>query len=1127
MKRKIITMAIIPFFILGMIPIANLSHAQEQASQELINGLLTPRIDGLIDNSNLLDKSSNLLTEWGDASVREADFYLGKPVGLSLDQEEEEEEPLQARIFSKWVGRDFYMSFDFPKSTLSSVGVQFDFDNNGKLSNGDLRLVGVHLPAVQKGLNLNFVADTFTYGVENRLEIFMNGAWWDPSELNPSLWDSKNWNRDVPKWNPKENGYANYANLLSSAGKIAISPTGDGSTSLIGPMFDVELRFSPSSYSKFLKLAVPTLATSLNLNAEENTEIRYATTVKTTTGVTYGYPGRPTIEDNSNTFSMTEFVVDYYDFRIPTFLEKDVGIDHIEMTQTVQTADNELSLVLNKQSLARVFVKNPSTTTTEVEVTVTAYAFALITIIEIGSLSQVFNAPASPDRTVLSHSANFDMPDDWVSIPWLILKAEVTPIGAIDPDTTDNTLSDAFELKETHNMNIYYIRVNTGTAAAVNQASQATADSITSAFTASYPVANPTFTQLDWSVLGTEAGGWSDSGDLKDALTDIIGEIVLAIIFQILLGATDILPVPDQIFGIKPSGGGSSTPSWGNYDESFAAWGASTATSGSLVMAHEINHNIGDNNWGRHVGNPDEDRWGDTNPDMSWGCGASGPDAAWPTTQDGLNQLYTDTLGWNPGTGLVQNTKDDLMSYCNAGSPRKWISDYRWEELVDRLQSFVGGQPAHPTILSLSSLGRKNIQIGPIEPNFTINTRVISGVINDDGTGRLKPSYTRDGLATKTPTVRPGFTPTNILEVTYANGSTVKYEFVAEFNDHYELDHPKESKYFFTFWLPDGGAILGIRLLDIKGTLLHSLVGTGFTLDTNKVTFEAPTQIYRGKAFEVNWAYNTLDNSSNVFAQLQYSHDGKHWYNMGPQTTGVRSGELLLNNLPGGTTAKFKLILTDGFDTLNVVNPAEILVALLPPEVKILKNANVFTEKGLSIGLDQIFSLADPRPSPIGSLLSLKATAFDPQKGSIDPTSLTWTVSEVSSTGIKLTQSAGINDNLGFRHRFNKPGLYEVTVTATSKDGLTGSDSIKIRVIPAASIDQAKFDQFKDELQKLRDITTDESKFTDPGGLSETTPDDKEDSKSDGAGISVTNFIIILPFIVAGVIRRINRRKKL
>ncbi|MHA2033433.1 MAG: hypothetical protein ACW99Q_29015, partial [Candidatus Kariarchaeaceae archaeon] len=297
-------LAIIPFFMIGMVPITNLTHGQEVNEQELINGLLTPRIDGIIDSSALLDKTSPRLTEWGDASVKTADFYLGKPVGLSLDQpEEEEEEPIQARLFSKWVGRDFYFSFDFAKSTMSSVTVQFDFDSNDQLSNGDVRLIGNHLASAPKGLELNFVADSFLHGVENQLQIFMDDAWWDPSELNPEMWDSKKWDRNVVKWNPVENGFNSYANALSNVGKIAISPTGDGSNGIVGPMFDVEMRFSPSSYSDFLKLTSPTLSSSLNLNAIENNKIGYAVMVETNRGSTYGYPVRPTVVGTSNTFS--------------------------------------------------------------------------------------------------------------------------------------------------------------------------------------------------------------------------------------------------------------------------------------------------------------------------------------------------------------------------------------------------------------------------------------------------------------------------------------------------------------------------------------------------------------------------------------------------------------------------------------------------------------------------------------------------------------------------------------------------------------------------------------------------------------------------------------------------------
>jgi hypothetical protein len=1097
--RKLTVTGIMVVMFFGMFPYSPQSFVHGQDEEEpiqMINGLTVPRIDGL------MDKSSPLLSidEWEDAPLRKANFLLSKPIGLDLEQDEPEEEPeIQTLPQPKWVAGNFYYALEFPRA-LDSFSLQFDMNHDGRLSNGDARLAAESPVINQKGIQLNphFTSLDGIRHFQQRVFIFMDGAWWDPSELNPELWNTKDWDpSEFIKWDPSESGFSRYADVLSGVGQIRTRTL----TNKAGAVEIIEARFSPAGFNKLVKLTSPNLLSSLQLNAIPTEEISYGVQVQTISGGHYGYPTIPNYEVKTNQYIVDGFITERITDFIPPFFQTDIGVDHIEVTQTIQTANNDLSLVQGKQSLARVFVDNPTGAPLDVEVKITGYAFALITIIELGSVSQTFSAPVSPDRIVLLDSANFDLPDEWVSIPWLFLKAEVTPIARIDTNTLDNSLTDAFTFRATHDLNIYYVRVNVGTAAVPSQVSQATADAITSAFSASYPVANPNYIQLDWSMLGAVPMPL-DSEQLKADLTEVAGQLVIAILFQILFGVTDVLPVPDQIFGIVPSGGGSSTPSWGDGGESYASWGAPTATSGNLVMAHEVNH------WNSNNPRPN------LNADPNFGCGASGPDSAWPGTNDNINQLYTDALGWNPGTGLVQNTKDDLMSYCNGGTPAKWISDYRWEELVDRLESFVAGQPAHPTSFTFQKQVESALDQAHqgIDLDFTISsTRVISGFIHKDGSANLQPSYLLPGNFSKIPRVRPGFDPTHILEIELFDQSTQQFPILPRFDDHAENDHEPSDRYHFSFWIPDDGLITSVRVLSSTGQELDLLKGSGFSASGD---VPIPGKWVRGQAYDLTWNID-LSNTTNVYAQLQYSHDSGHWFNLGKPTLSFeQKGIIISENMPGGKTAKLRLILTDGFDTQFIMSSASFDVPLLLPAVQIHRN-NFWepTEKGLD--LDQIFSLADPRPSPLGSIISLSASSYDPQSGKLPGDSISWTVEQVDQSGVTLNPTEELFGNYHFfTHQFDQPGLYRISASVMTPEGIQVSDSIEIKVIGAAYVSVEDFKRYQTALQDAID------------GITTTSQDSDKSESDDSPTLPIPASAVVIALVLVTLSRRVYLRKR-
>ena len=1119
---------IILLMTISIIPLSSSTvYAQEDIPEEelKITGLSVPRVDGYLDKATKFI-SQGFIGEWDDAPIRPAEFLLGKMTGLQVEQEEEEEDPIQPKsgIQSKWVSDNFYFAMEFPR-TLSSFSIQFDINQDGILSNGDAKLVGQQFSNL-KGIQLNPHFTTMD-GLTHHIYIYRDGVWWDPTEMNPNLWDSKKWDpTETPiNWDPTESGFSAYATLISNVGHVAFTNCigCEPSPKALTQTSTVEAQFSPFAFESLLKLADQSLASSLNLNAIKTDGIDYAVSVETTTGATYGYPGRPAVMKDNQNYVMETYVLDPFDQIIPALFRTNIGVDHIEVTQTIQTANNDLSLIQNKQSLARVFVDNPTTSSMQVEVKVTAYAFAIITIIELGSLSQTFTAPVSPDRKVLADSANFDMPDDWTAIPWLILKAEVSPIGLVDTDSSDNSLTEVFTFRKTHDLNIYYIRVNEGTAAVPDQVSSVNAQKVLDAFTASFPVANPTYVELDWSTLGVFTG---TSAELKTELEDIAGYIVLAILIQIILGETDLLPIPDQVFAITDGGigtaGGSSTPSWAGMS-ALAAWGSRTASSGDLVMAHEVMHNLGNNDTGRHVGNFDEDTWGGRNPakDLTWGCGASGPDSAWPTTTDGLNQLYPDALGWNPGSGLVQATKDDLMSYCNSGSPRKWVSDYRWEALTDVLETFNPGQPANSfmfnslvqsTLQSSSALGFDQ----KIDPKLVGTTRIVSGYINSPvikaAEAVLKPSFVVDGTFNRVPVVPDKSRITHYLNVWYKDKTSIHLPIVAEFTDYADSDHLVSLRSDFTFWIPDNGTINKIEIADLQEKVIVERTSSGWIVDpTKSVLTGAPLDVKRGAKIDMKWDISNSGNKTNIFSQLQFSHDGRHWTNLGsPTLSFYRQGIIITNTMPGGNIG-FRVLVSNGFDSYEIRTTTQTKVPLLLPTVQIQRNKFWIPETEKSLGIDQVTSLADPRPSPLGSFLSFSARAFDPQKGVMSSDDNKWTVEQVDAMGVVLDQSAIEMIGPYFRHKFTATGLYRVTVSITAANGQVISDSIEVKIIGAAYVSKANFDKFQEELVIQRKTQS-------------TTGSDGSKTTS-SSELPIPLLAIIMTLFITGTYRRYNKRK--
>ncbi|MHA2249938.1 MAG: hypothetical protein ACXAD7_06230 [Candidatus Kariarchaeaceae archaeon] len=1096
MHRKIIVTGIMLILVFGIVPYAtflgtgsNTSINPDAAYIKNIAGFKIPKIDGYIDTFT----SSAKIGEWDDALKETVMFQKASPK-IGLDQpEEEDEEPVQARV--KSVSGNFYLALQLPFQ-VSQIALQLDINNDGQLSDGDVRLI-----AGETDIKPTDRFQLISTKIQNRgikLEVLQKGNWWNPGVFNSADWDPV-------ERNPSMNSFFDYAARISAVGSIGIRGwdpfdkdpvTGISRTS----METVEIRFSPNALANIAE--IPNIGISLNELAKSR-KIGFSAMVTTATGVAYGYPAAPTAT-GTDQMSINSFIQHEFDVAIPVELSINPGIGHLEVIQAVQTVNNDLSLIRNKQTLARVFVFNPTVSPLDVEVTLRAYAFNLYTTIELGITSQTFSAPTTVDRMNLDHTANFILPEEWTDVPFLVLEVEVSPLDYVDNDYTNNIVEELFYFKETHDLNIYYVRVNSGTESSPTQVTTAWVDEVTAAISAAYPMANPNFIELGWETLGE----WSGSSDqLKAELTDIVSSIVLAILIQLIIGEDDILPIPDQIFGFTTYGGGSSSPSWYEGGLSYAAWGGVGASSGELVMAHEMNHNLGSNEWGRHVS---------ADPYVStYGCDAAGPDAAWPRDDeydDQLNALYEDTIGWSSLYGLIPETEDELMSYCHTGSPPKWMSDYRWEALTDRLGSFEAGQPAFPSAAILNGLS--SLQLNQIKPDATV--RYISGYVNSVPYYKehkvpeveMNPSYITSNNTAASKILSDAmkapikFGATHFLQVEYSNQEKpVKYPIYANFND--EVNDEIKNQSAFSFWLSDNGTIKSFSVVDLAGNEVpDSARATKGGLFADVTVTEFPTTIVRGKPHTIAWKY---DNTTNVYAQLQYTHDGKHWLPIGRPTLNDHV-ILTFNQIPGGK-AKFRLMLSDGFDSvmINFANTVEI--PELPTTIQINRNKNWVADDG---------EHGDGIITTIGSLMSFSASAFNPQRGLADPQGYSWKVESFDkATGLVLHEVISETTGAYLKFQGRDVGTYKITVFFEGVE-----DSILVEIVNPQYTSREKFVIYTNFLTSLR--TSEPTSTTE---TTETSPTTK-DSESDEPAVPVTLSVWLLSLFIVVIPVKYYRKRK-
>ncbi|MHB0858760.1 MAG: hypothetical protein ACYC5M_14480 [Anaerolineae bacterium] len=340
---------------------------------------------------------------------------------------------------------------------------------------------------------------------------------------------------------------------------------------------------------------------------------------------------------------------------------RDLCIDALEVTQSVQDTSNSVPLVAGKSTCVRIYARVSGGTVSGVAVTLHGSRGGVplpgspLTVVPAGISS-------SPSRRVYGSSVNLTLPDSWLAAGAISVTATVDAQHAVyETDEANNTRSATLTLNSVPPLSLKIVPVNythTPTGAYYPAPSL---DTISAWVRRTYPLSAVNVTVRS----AVSFSGNLDTGASWSALLDLIGDRQVgdgAPSGQVYYGfvstrnaASDWLGF-DGIVGISYIGWRAAV----GLDLPVDWWGTHAA---GQVAAHEIGHAFGR----RHAP-----------------CGnVSNVDGAYPYAGGSIGQYGLDTTSstvWNPDP--YQSTSNpygalDMMSYCDP----PWLSDYTYRAL--------------------------------------------------------------------------------------------------------------------------------------------------------------------------------------------------------------------------------------------------------------------------------------------------------------------------------------------------------------------------------------------------------------------------------------------------------------
>ena len=656
----------------------------------------------------------------------------------------------------------------------------------------------------------------------------------------------------------------------------------------------------------------------------------------------------------------------------------DLEITGIEVTQAIQTENNDISLVAGKETLARVYVDS----------TMSPMANSIVTL-ELcdhiwgcyDHLRKIHLAVDDPMRATFTDSANFILPPHWtqevqyaspmgIPLRGIILKATVEPyysngMDYAEIDWSDNELSQSFDFSYTTDLTVWSVRVGEQITSYYDPLSTPDleylphhkAESIMGATEMLLPVSS--LEMIDFGEPMTPQCMYSYGAD--DCMSKI--ETWWQ---QIHFSTNSPYPDADQIHGMTPHEdqipsninvgnpgfwdyGGLSCPAWacGWFGTpSLVGW---TPMIGSLhtvqgvcdihtitCAAHEMTHNFGPycfdpvDTWSTDCNDIDHEAWGNhlSQSLILDPCGTSGQDPVW---HNHLGDMTIKDLGWNSlasnsetnQNALVPDTYPDYMSNCQASMNQALPGAPTVPYMTEG--DFLQWVSTHRWEWMFDKFDNWD-EGNPAAPyngrsieSQEHNARMITGSMASDGTQiNLEKSWEFDGLVPEELRNYGGnFEQESKFKILVKNaeGETLESIF---------FNPPDAESHTHRNYSNDNDYTSNFVFTiqdDEKQINSIELYDNGRLVQTLQSSDEKLLVTLGDRFISENLDSVELvewqvesEDDVAIYSQLEYSWDGDFWMPLGSMNL-LTSKEIDFSQLPGGDDVQMRVRVTNGFDT--------------------------------------------------------------------------------------------------------------------------------------------------------------------------------------------------------------------
>ena len=193
------------------------------------------------------------------------------------------------------------------------------------------------------------------------------------------------------------------------------------------------------------------------------------------------------------------------------------------------------------------------------------------------------------------------------------------------------------------------------------------------------------------------------------------------------------------------------------------------------------------------------------------------------------------------------------------------------------------------------------------------------------------------------------------------------------------------------------------------------------------LTYPNGGEVLGNSPFSVDWTASDADGDALAFT-LEYSVDsGTHWQTLGSAITDTH---LTIDGaiLPGTSQGRFRIVATDGVNTIRDESDDDFSVPQKAPEFEIIAPLD---------GARYVY----------GASVGLIAESIDIEDGTLDDSALTWT----SSFSDTLTGTPALDVDLGTGHMLHVTdlitGTHHITLTAVDSGGQQASQTVTIHIV--------------------------------------------------------------------------------